>query len=99
MTKMMREHPEHEIRETVPGFGNSEPVESVTKVFQVSKATFKMVEMFADVMGETMPHPKADYGFYAISVSAFEERGKWNGWGWMSDDLEEAGLDSAEFGY
>ena len=64
-----------------------------TKFFKVSRATRDSFGPFSG--GATL----ARWGYECpqISVSAFEEDGSWNGWGWLHDEMIDAGLDPTQF--
>ena len=78
----------HEERETW-----EDGTASVTRHFHVSRETWAAFHGFC---GATV----ARWGFCVpvITVAAFEEDGRWNGWGWLHDEMLAVGLVPEEYG-
>jgi hypothetical protein len=66
---------------------------NVTRLFRVSRETW---EAFKDYCGCTTA--LWGHAVPVISVAAFVEDGRWNGWGWLHDEMQLVGLDPEEYG-
>lgn len=94
--RLLRELPELEERQHDALM--EEGVVNVTRFFQVSRATYAALVDWGGYAA-ICPFARDELGdFYAISVAAFEEEGRWNGWDWLHDELLEAGLPPAAYG-
>lgn len=94
--RLLRELSELEERETDHRFEDG--ITNVTRFFRVSQATYAALVEWGGYAA-VLPFAFGELGhFYAISVAAFEEDGRWNGWDWLHDELLGAGLEPAAYG-